>query len=107
LSYYHHRQSRKKSCDDSGGGGKGGGGGGEERKENRDDTYLNCGRHGEAVRMAQVEEEEVPPLFLAHANPVLRPKEKASEGGALASPHTHSTLPLTSSALLHIDELHT
>jgi hypothetical protein len=28
-----------------------------------------------------------------------------SEGEALASPHTHSTLSLTSSALLHIDEL--
>jgi hypothetical protein len=35
----------------------------------------------------------------------LRSKGEASKGEALASPHTHSTLPLTSSALLHIDEL--
>jgi hypothetical protein len=35
---------------------------------------------------------------------VLRPKGEASEGEALASPHTHSTSSLTSSALLHINE---
>jgi hypothetical protein len=35
---------------------------------------------------------------------VLWPKGEASEGEALSSPHTHSTLPLTFSALLHINE---
>jgi hypothetical protein len=54
--------------------------------------------------MAQAEEQQEPALFLAHANLVLQPKGEASEGEALASPHTHSTPPLTSSALLHIDE---
>jgi hypothetical protein len=53
--------------------------------------------------MAQAEKEESS-LFLVHASPVLRPKGEASEGEALASPHTHSTSPLISSALLHIDE---
>jgi hypothetical protein len=56
-----------------------------------------------AAHMAQAEEEESS-LFLAHASPVLWPKEEASEGEALTSPHTHSTPLLTSSALLHIDE---
>jgi hypothetical protein len=55
--------------------------------------------------MAQAEEE--PALFLAHASPVLRPIGEASEGEALASPHTHSISSLTSLALLHIDEPHT
>jgi hypothetical protein len=54
--------------------------------------------------MVQAEEQEEPTLFLAHASPVLRPKGEASKGEALASRHTHSTSPLTSSALLHIDE---
>jgi hypothetical protein len=53
--------------------------------------------------MAQAEEEESS-LFLAHASPVLQPKGEASKGEALASPHTHSMSPLTSSALLHINE---
>ena len=57
--------------------------------------------------MAQAEEQQEPALFLAHANPVLQPKGEASKGEALASLHTHSTPPLTSSALLHIDEPHT
>jgi hypothetical protein len=54
--------------------------------------------------LAQAEEQEETALFLAHASPVLRPKGEASKGEALASPHTYSTLLLTSSALLHIDE---
>jgi hypothetical protein len=53
--------------------------------------------------MAQAKEQESS-LFLVHARPVLWPKGEASEGEALASPHTHSTPLLTSSALLHIDE---
>jgi hypothetical protein len=53
--------------------------------------------------MAQAEEEESS-LFLAHASPVLRAKGEASKGEALASPHTHSMSPLTSSALLRIDK---
>jgi hypothetical protein len=106
------RQQHKKSSDGStggGGGGKGGGGGGRERKLTRDDTCLNCGRHGHwdkncrqprcqgATHMAQAKEEESS-LFLAHASP------EVSKGEALASCHTHSMPPLTSLALLHIDE---
>jgi hypothetical protein len=52
------------------------------------------------------EEEEESSLFLAHASPMLQPKGEASEGQALASSRTHSTQPLTSSALLHIDKPH-
>jgi hypothetical protein len=55
--------------------------------------------------MAQDEEQELA-LFLAHTSPVMQPKGEAREGEALASPHTHSTLLLTSSAMLHIDEPH-
>jgi hypothetical protein len=55
--------------------------------------------------MAQAKEEESS-LFLALASLVFQLKGEASEGEALASAHTHSTLPLTSSALLHIDEPH-
>jgi hypothetical protein len=53
--------------------------------------------------MAQDEDKESS-LFLAHASHVLRAKGEVSEGEALASPHTHSTPLLTSSALLRIDE---
>jgi hypothetical protein len=53
--------------------------------------------------MAQAEEEK-PAVFLAHASLVLRSKGEASKVEALASPHTHSMLPLTQLALLHIDE---
>jgi hypothetical protein len=112
-----HRQPCKKSSDSGtgGDGGKGGGGGGGERKATRDDTCLNCGHHDHwarecmqpmrqgAAHMAQAEEEESS-LILAHASPMLRPKGEASKGEGLASLHTHSTPPLTSSALLHIDK---
>jgi hypothetical protein len=110
-----HRQLRKKSSDS---GGKEGGGGGRERKVTRNYTCLNCGRrdhwakdcrqpkHGGAAYMAQAEEQVEPALFLAHTSPMLWLKGEVSEGEALASPHTHSTSSLTSSALLHIDEQH-
>jgi hypothetical protein len=54
--------------------------------------------------MAQAEEDGELALFLAHASPVLWPGREESNGEARASPHSHSTPPLTSSALLHIDE---
>jgi hypothetical protein len=56
--------------------------------------------------MAQAEEDGELALFLAHASLVLRPGGEESNGEARASHHSHSTPPLTSSALLHIDEPH-
>jgi hypothetical protein len=99
-----------------GGGGKVGAGGCRERKATQDDVCHNCGRHshwardcrqprrGGAVHMAQTEEDGEPTLFLAHASLVLQPRGEESKGEARASPHSHSMSPLTSSALLHIDE---
>jgi transposase InsO family protein len=55
--------------------------------------------------MAQAEEDGEPALFLAHTSLVLQPGGEESKGEAQASLHNHSTPPLTSSALLHIDEL--
>jgi hypothetical protein len=54
--------------------------------------------------MAQAEEDGEPALFLAHASLVLRPRGEECKGEDRASPHSHSTPPLTSSALLHINE---
>jgi hypothetical protein len=56
--------------------------------------------------MAQAKEDGEPTLFLAHASPVLQPRGEERKGEARASPHSHSMLLLTSSALLHIDESH-
>jgi hypothetical protein len=56
--------------------------------------------------MAQAEEDEEPALFLDHTNPMLHPRGEESKGEARASLHSHSMPPLTSSALLHIDEPH-
>jgi hypothetical protein len=91
-------------------------GGSGEHKVTRNNVYHNCGchdhwardsrqpRHGGAAHMAQAEEDGEPTLFLVHASPVLRPRGKEIKGEAQASPHSNSTLLLTYSTLLHIDE---